>query len=357
MGADGIKFSYIVTVYNSGRFLKECLNSLLNQSYKMYEIIIVDDGSDDGSEIICDEYEKMYSNKIKVIHQKNQGQIVSRLNGIDYTSGEYICFIDSDDLVDRNQLEYVKKILEKNDIDIIVYSYRIIFENGKKYFRETEAEFQEGTVSKDAYMQKWFDSSTLNPLWRKIIRKELLKYVPENFRKRIYVGGDFFISLPVVCNAKSFYYLDKELLLYRINPFSISNNYKKYTWRTSEIVREAEYKYFKEYFGDSEEFREKFFLRQMADIWGTVRKITVRYKKNNERVVYLKELRGFPLVAGMENFCQKWNGKHIEKKALRQFFAGNWNKLFFWIWVYDHTTYNYIMFINWLKKIYSYIRI
>lgn len=144
MGSDGIRFSYIVTVYNSKRFLKECLDSLLNQSYKLYEIVIVDDGSNDGSEVICDEYGSIYRNKIKVVHQRNQGQIVSRLNGIDYISGDYVCFIDSDDLVESNQLEYAEKILVKHDIDILVYSYRVIYENGKRYFRGVEAEFQEG---------------------------------------------------------------------------------------------------------------------------------------------------------------------------------------------------------------------
>ena len=98
-----MKISVIVPVYKVEKYLKRCVNSILNQDFEDYEIILVDDGSPDGCPAICDEYAKLYA-KISVIHKKNGGLSDARNIAVAQSKGEYIVFIDSDDYVDSNHL-------------------------------------------------------------------------------------------------------------------------------------------------------------------------------------------------------------------------------------------------------------
>ena len=88
--------SIIIPVYQAKKYLGKCIDSILNQSFLDFELILVDDGSNDGSERICDEYTRK-DNRIKVIHQINQGVSGARNTGLKYASGEYIAFVDADD--------------------------------------------------------------------------------------------------------------------------------------------------------------------------------------------------------------------------------------------------------------------
>ena len=96
--------SIIVPVYNVEKYLKKCVDSIINQTYKKIEIILIDDGSTDNSSIICDYYSKIDS-RINVVHKKNGGLSDARNRGLDIANGEYICFIDSDDYVNLSFVE------------------------------------------------------------------------------------------------------------------------------------------------------------------------------------------------------------------------------------------------------------
>lgn len=113
------KVSVIVPVYNIKEYLVECLQSLVNQTLKEIEIVLVNDGSTDGSDLICAEYAQKYSN-IKYVSQQNQGQSVARNNGLKVASGEYILFVDSDDYISESALEKLYSIATSLSVDIVV---------------------------------------------------------------------------------------------------------------------------------------------------------------------------------------------------------------------------------------------
>ena len=96
------KVSIIVPVYNVKKYITQCIDSVLNQEYINIELILIDDGSNDGSEIICEEYAQK-DDRIKVIHKKNEGQSIARNLGIDIASGKYIFFLDSDDYTNNGR--------------------------------------------------------------------------------------------------------------------------------------------------------------------------------------------------------------------------------------------------------------
>lgn len=145
-----IKISIIIPVYNTERFLKKCLDSVINQSLKEIEIILINDGSTDNSYLICEEYARLYNDKIKYIYQTNKGCSATRNLGITLAKGKYIAFVDSDDYLEKEMYEslYEKAILENLDICIcgikyinlstneIVYSYPKNIKNKNDYLKE-----------------------------------------------------------------------------------------------------------------------------------------------------------------------------------------------------------------------------
>ena len=111
------KLSVVVPVYNVENYLKKCINSILSQTFKDFELILVDDGSTDNSGHICDEYDHQYE-KVKVIHKENGGLSSARNAGIEIATGEYISFIDSDDYIDSNMFLNMIEALQNTNKDI-----------------------------------------------------------------------------------------------------------------------------------------------------------------------------------------------------------------------------------------------
>ena len=122
-----IKTSVIIPVYNTEKYLCECLESVLNQSQKELEIIAVDDGSTDCSLDILHRYKKLYSN-IQVYSQENKRQGVARNNGLQQAKGEYIYFLDSDDTIDPETLEDCYKYAKEKNLDIVLFDSKVIIE-------------------------------------------------------------------------------------------------------------------------------------------------------------------------------------------------------------------------------------
>ena len=125
-------FSIIIPVYNVEKYLRECVDNLLEQDFHDFEVILVDDGATDSSGAICDEYAEN-SEKVKVIHQKNAGQAVARNAGTEIAQGEYVIYIDSDDYICSKY--FLQRIYDKaqGGADVICYKYKKYFENSKKF--------------------------------------------------------------------------------------------------------------------------------------------------------------------------------------------------------------------------------
>lgn len=129
-----MKYSVVIPLYNKQRYIKSTLQSVLAQTYTDYEVIVVDDGSTDAS---LQEAEQMQSDKIRVLHQENQGVAVARNTGIENAEGEYIAFLDADDKWNPSYLEEIDKIVQKYpQSDIFVSAYEVDLGNGKKNLSE-----------------------------------------------------------------------------------------------------------------------------------------------------------------------------------------------------------------------------
>ena len=209
-----IKVSIIVPVYNTEKYLRKCLDSLVNQTLKEIEIIIINDKSPDNSGKIIMEYKNKYKEKIKVIHNKtNKGIGYNRNIGVKNASGKYIMFIDSDDYLDRSACEklYFKAINEK--LDLVLCNFHKMLEKND--------ELEE--IAPD-FVIPYFENTTLykNPNllldvnlapWNKLYKKELLKNVtfPENLKYE-----DAIVVVKAMARAKKIGIVDEKLNYYLV---------------------------------------------------------------------------------------------------------------------------------------------
>ena len=127
-----MKFSVIVPVYNVADYLENCIDSIINQDYEDYELILIDDGSTDGkSNVLCDEIKRKY-NKVTVIHQENKGLGEARNSGIRIAQGEFLVFVDSDDSINEGMLSTISNYIDRYNTDIINFGYNICSEGKDK---------------------------------------------------------------------------------------------------------------------------------------------------------------------------------------------------------------------------------
>ena len=171
-----VKLSVIVPVYKVERFIRKCVDSLVFQSYPNMEIILVDDGSPDDCPQICDDYAKR-DKRIKVVHQNNRGVAEARNAGVKMATGEYVCFVDSDDFLQGEMIKQTASIImQEPNIDIIIYDYFVFLgENDKELTRCYQRIDSSWTADKirDEFLLDHYP----NYMWNKVFRKELLQCI------------------------------------------------------------------------------------------------------------------------------------------------------------------------------------
>ena len=218
-----IKYSFIVPVYNTEKYLKKCLDSLVNQTYKDFEIIVVNDGSTDKSSNIISKYQKKYKNII-VIDKENEGLSMARHRGVQKSSGKYIIFVDSDDYVSNKLLEEVDKKID--DSDILRFQIATEDEEYTKINEYHEESF-ESMCGYDAF--KYLSSyHFVEPAWCYVIRKNYYIENKFSFKKGVY-HEDFGLIPYVIYKARKVKSIDFIGYYYIQRNGSIMNNndYKK----------------------------------------------------------------------------------------------------------------------------------
>lgn len=172
------KISVIIPVYNLYYWLNFAVASLQIQTLKDIEIILIDDGSNDGSSILCDQLASI-DHKIKIIHQKNSGAAAARNSGLKKAQGEYIYFMDGDDWCEPDMLEKMYEFATQNNLDLVVCGFYIdTYYNDNDYFQELRTApyqiyHQKKEFRKDAY--KYFDAQLLYAPWNKLYRRSYLE--------------------------------------------------------------------------------------------------------------------------------------------------------------------------------------
>ena len=203
--------SVIVPIYNCEKKLNRCIESILNQSYKELEIILVNDGSTDDSLKICNQYKEKDS-RIKVVNKENAGVFAARNTGIECAQGKYIQFVDSDDYIEKDMCTMLVKAMENTEADMVLsgFYHRYLNEDivkvpkGKENSALNKKEFAESFL--ELYQQGF-----LNMPWNKLYKKELIR---KKFKENLSLGEDLLFNLKYMEMAEKIAVVEEPLYYY-----------------------------------------------------------------------------------------------------------------------------------------------
>lgn len=229
------EISVVVPVYNVEKYLERCLDSILEQTFIDYEIVLVEDGTEDKSGLICDRYAEKYP-CIRVIHKKNEGLALARKVGVENAAGKYILFVDSDDWIHKDMLKDMYRIMKENQSEMVCCQYTRVNEKGKQTL-EVQMNVQQIVCqnSLESAYQMFVTKYLSSAAWGKLIHASLLKEV--DIKDNLAVGEEHDMVTQLLSIAK------------RVS--IIAGGYYYYYWRTDSIshagYNEKYYNSFKNY--------------------------------------------------------------------------------------------------------------
>ena len=214
--------SVVVPIYNVEKYLQKCVDSIINQTYKDLDIILVDDGSTDSSGKIAEEYK--YDSRIKVIHKCNEGLLKARLEGVKESVGEFITFVDADDWVDKDMYSCMMDKVEEKNVDMIWCGMKRFYVDEEGYDIMPllpEGLYEEKNLRKNVWPQMlWNDKKGTNALnaslCSKIIRKDILyTRLQKSSILDVYYGEDAAVLFPTMLDIRNFYVMHKAFYQHR----------------------------------------------------------------------------------------------------------------------------------------------
>lgn len=215
------EISIIVPIYNIKAYFPQCIESLLYQTFSDMEILLVDDGSTDGSGKICDEYAQKDS-RIRVLHKKNGGLVSARKAGLSMAKGEYIAYVDGDDFIEPDMYERMYRTMKEQDVDVVMCGrYEDTGDVSRKVFHGIpEGRYGKERLIRDVYPQMiakeaFFEWGIFPSVWDKLFRRECLEQFQMEVDDRIVMGEDAACVYPCLLHAESIYILQECLYHYR----------------------------------------------------------------------------------------------------------------------------------------------
>ncbi|MEM6865188.1 MAG: glycosyltransferase family 2 protein [Bacteroidota bacterium] len=203
-----VEISVIVPIYKIEAYLPKCVESLLQQTFSKFELILVNDGSPDGCSQICDDFAEMDS-RIKVVHKENGGLLSARKAGLKAASGKYISFVDGDDWVDRYYLDILVKLAEANSSDLVVTGHFREFDGKIETIKPKstgiydEQDIKRTILPKAIFNGNFCEHGISTYVWNKLFKKELLSRILFDIPNEIIMGEDAAITYSYLCLAKN----------------------------------------------------------------------------------------------------------------------------------------------------------
>ncbi len=297
--------SVVIPVYNVEKYLARCVDSVLVQTYPNIEVILVDDGSPDGSGAICDQYASEHSN-VRVVHKPNGGLASARNAGMKVMTGQYLFFVDSDDWIDPETLEELTEIAERTGVDFVrytpVYAGWPNHEDGEMYNIAKEKVLHEGIFTKvdivrdifpKLFAQENLSMGVIVSAWRSLYRAS---FITENhlcFDESIRYAEDTYFSANVVYHTNSFYFVGGgRYYHYFYNPSSITKSYKKDRWDSGKRMITT----FEKTFSDKPDydFRDQLWRLRIFVTLDSLNQM--RFLPLGQRMKYCKTIMGDKLV-------------------------------------------------------------
>lgn len=300
------KVSIIIPVYNSERTLERCLDSVINQTYKNIEILIVNDGSKDKSLEIMKEYQKK-DNRIMVINQENKGVSGARNAGLDKATGEYVTFIDSDDYIKANLIKDTIEMFNRYNCDVVRNNYELAYKDGNTKYRKElyeENEILSINEKKEKLIKNILLGKVQSYSWLLTIKKEILDKNSLKFDEDIFFMEDIVFLIRLIFFIKNIYFVSEpKYYYYQSNENSLTKDSKKYIKNINNILimKKRLEKILKNNIYGPESYVKIINTIYLNGIIGYL-KIAVRNSKNYKEILdQLKEIRESQEIEEMLN--------------------------------------------------------
>lgn len=211
--------SVIVPIYNVEEYLEECVCSIIKQTYQRIEILLIDDGSTDKSGNLCEKFSKK-DNRIKAVHKKNGGLADARNVGVRIARGEYVVFVDSDDVIHPQMIQFLYEGMMNHQADISICSHEKIFNNDKVEFKENKEMIQGEILSGADCIRNMYSPLSVDMVvaWNKLYKKEYLRKNPYPSGK---IHEDEFTTYKILMPLNRCLYIPYPLYYYRQRKYSI----------------------------------------------------------------------------------------------------------------------------------------
>lgn len=266
-------FSFLVPVYNTSKYLDQCMKSLLCQKGADFEIVLIDDGSTDESSEMCDRYVQDYPHIVRVVHKENEGLLLTRRRGFKEARGDWFICVDSDDYVNSNLLESVVEAIKKYSPDMVMYNFEYVTDEGLKSSSRLHIKNESVYVGAEKtfmYSQKLL-SDDVNNIWSKAIKRDILDidrdYSTCGLRN---MCEDAIQVLPLFTNSQKIVYLQDALYCYRKGQNSITAVTTYNNWmamKTCFLITEE----YLDIWSVSQELRQKFYTHNCEVLSNFVR--------------------------------------------------------------------------------------
>lgn len=278
----GALISIIVPVYKVEKYIHKCIESILNQTYDKLEIILIDDGSPDSCPKICDDY-ALRDNRIKVIHQKNQGLSSARNKGIELAKGEYIGFVDSDDYIEPSMFQDLYNTIVENNADISICNFYVI--NNKSKEKTVKNGLKNKQYNKiEALKEILLDNEIQSYAWNKLYKRELFENVKYPVGKKYEdIGTTFYLFE----KSNRIQYIGKPGYNYLNREDSIVFNYNEQTIIDYIDIIIERYKYVEKKFEELKKYNFYYLAKTLITAYNDVNSLL---NINNKLIVKVEEL-------------------------------------------------------------------
>lgn len=262
MNANRPFFSVVIPVYNVEKYLLECVDSVINQGFKDYEVILVDDGSSDKSAIICDRFERENPEFVKVFHKKNEGLLKTRLFGVERASGDYIVSLDSDDFLRDDALQLLYNTIRELDSDLVFFNASQT-RDFKTKWKKIPLESRMLLDIREIY-DVVCSTSSLNNLVLEVFKRE--HYVTREYVERfpnVKHAEDLLQTLYIIDKCKKPVHLDEALYYYRPNENSITHTFQLNIFASISSVGNQLLEFAKQWDNGTDTLVEKVYIRNL----------------------------------------------------------------------------------------------
>lgn len=317
-----MKFSIIMPTYNNADVIKKSVESIFVQTYENWELIIVNDGSTDDTVEVLEEYIKN-DNRVKLITQVNKGPFQARINGLKQATGDYLLFLDADDYYEKDSLLILNEFITKvNDVDVIIFNYnRVDSLNNKSQIKKYPNITNDiEKIPNEIIINELLSSNKHNSLCNKVFRREFYEKERVSYDEDLFLlmSEDKLLNLPILCNSKNTYYLNKPLYNYVFNPESLTQTFNLLKFEHGLKVHSLIEKYLKDN-NFSDKHLRLFYTNYIKDI---LRKYLAYIKNNSpsrvEKKKTLSIVNSMVTYKNAKNYINKFKRsyKHISKEKV-----------------------------------------